>query len=150
MNKVFILVSVLFIGGMAAFSGCIKDHTYTNYYMKANIGPNQFETGNCMASISGTTLAVQSLNNSAPILSYPYMELSIPNWIGALGSYYLDSVYGHPHMIYYNSAVEKKISMYGYVTINAVTENLISGIFYYTNTDTVSVSEGAFTAKIYK
>jgi hypothetical protein len=150
MNKVFILVLVLGIGGIAAFSGCSKDHTYTNYYMKAYIGSTQFEAGNCMASISGTTLAIQSLNNSAPILSYPYFEIAIQNWFGALGTYNLATVLGHPHMIFYNSATDHKISMYGTVTINAVNDNLISGTFQYTNTDTVTISSGTFTAKVYK
>ncbi len=150
MNKVFILVLVLVVGGMAIFSGCSKDHTYTSYYMKANIGANQFEAGNCMASMSGTTLVVQSLNNTAPILSYPYFELSIQNWFSALGTYNLDSFYGHPHMFFYNSALEYKKSMYGTVTINASNTNLVSGTFQYTNTDTVAISSGTFTAKVYK
>jgi len=151
MNKVIFLLLVLGITVSVTFLGCSKSNTSnTTYSMSAQIGPNTYATGNCLAKLTGTTMLINGLSGSSNDPTIPYLQIAIPNWQGVLGQYTVDSFPTHPHIVYYTSATTSEISMYGVLTINSVTTTLISGTFLCTTKDTVNITSGLFTASVFK
>ena len=152
MNRVITLLLLIGITISASFFGCKRSVTSNNTYsMKAKIGSTDVYTApNCLAVINASSMVIEGLAGSAPFPSYPYIELVIPNWYGSQGPYPVDSLLGHPHIRYYIDADHTKISWYGSIIINSVSTEIITGTFTCTTQDTTLISEGAFTAKVFK
>jgi hypothetical protein len=151
MNKLIALLFFWGIGISAVFSGCKRSiTTNSTYSMNAKVGTSEYVNNNCMAVISDHTLVIEGLGSTSPFPTYPYIAIAIPTWFGAGGPYALDSFLGHPNLRYFSDASNYKISMYGTVTINSVSSELITGTFYCTTKDTTEITKGAFTAKVFK
>ncbi len=150
MNKLLTLLLLLGIGSSAIFLGCSKAKTNTSYSMKFKIGEEQYSTPNCAAVLTDNTLVIEGLNTSSPFPTYPYLAIAIPRWHKATGPYVLDSTLGSPNARYLTDANTYKISMYGTLIINAVSDETISGTFTFTTKDTTVFEKGSFTAKMFK
>ncbi len=150
MNKLLTLLLLLGISVSAVFLGCNKGTTNTTYTMKAKIGEEQYSTPNCAAVLVDNTLVIEGLNTSSPFPTYPYIAISIPRWHKATGPYILDSMLGNNNARYLTDPNTYKISMYGSLIINAISEETISGTFSFTTKDTTVFEKGTFTAKVFK
>ncbi len=149
------LLLLVCVGVSSVFLGCKRSITSNNtFYMKAKINNKEYSDPNCMATLTDHTLVIEGLSNaSSPFPNYPFIAIAIPVWFGAPGAYPLDSVLGNSNLRYFlgpDRNSNYKISMYGEVFINSISDEVISGTFHCTTKDTTEVTEGAFTAKVFK
>jgi hypothetical protein len=147
MNRGITLLAIAFLS-MIMFISCNKNTEVPAYSMKAKVGTDDYNNGNCQAIIMGTTLVIQGLNSSSPFPGYPYIELTIPDWIGLPARYWMDSSTTNNHARYFVDASTIKKSAYGSIIINSVSDRIISGSFNFTTTDTLDITGGTFVAKI--
>jgi hypothetical protein len=147
MNRGITLLAIAFFS-LITFISCNKNTAVPAYSMKAKVGSDDYYNGNCQAIIMGGTLVIQGLNSNSPFPGYPYIELTIPDWIGLQGQYWIDSSSTNNHARYYADAATVKTSAYGRIIINSVSDRIISGTFNFTTTDSLDVSAGTFVAGI--
>jgi hypothetical protein len=144
--KKFLSLSAVALMGMALISSCSKSSSSTSssYSMKATVNGAAFNGTNCIATISGTTLALNGGSYTTATPTYPYFTIGIENYSG-VGTYALNGSTSNIAGID-SSASSVLASAYGTVTITSVSPNIV-GTFSFTLSDSTKVTSGTFTAK---